>query len=248
MARTCERTAHRRRGQAEPLRDRDAFGHSRLRQLSARPRPHQCRTGRDGRYLRRMDRPAHRHPPAPYRRSGRAHLRSRRCRPRGRRSPMPASMPQSIDLIVLGDLDAGQHLSGDRRHRAGRRSASLTARPSTCRRSVRASSSRWRPPTACCATGGFKRALVIGAETFSRILDWTDRTTCVLFGDGAGAVVLEAQEQPGDAAGSRHPDHASALRRPPQEQALCRWRAVLDRDGRPSAHGGPRGVQACGRP
>jgi 3-oxoacyl-[acyl-carrier-protein] synthase-3 len=39
--------------------------------------------------------------------------------------------------------------------------------------------------------------LVIGAETFSRILDWTDRTTCVLFGDGAGAVVLEAQQQPG---------------------------------------------------
>jgi 3-oxoacyl-[acyl-carrier-protein] synthase-3 len=40
-------------------------------------------------------------------------------------------------------------------------------------------------------TGAFKRALVIGAETFSRILDWTDRGTCVLFGDGAGAVVLE---------------------------------------------------------
>ncbi|MCQ3943344.1 MAG: 3-oxoacyl-ACP synthase, partial [Alphaproteobacteria bacterium] len=47
-------------------------------------------------------------------------------------------------------------------------------------------------------TGNFKRALLIGAETFSRILDWTDRTTCVLFGDGAGAVVLEAQEQPGE--------------------------------------------------
>ena len=46
-------------------------------------------------------------------------------------------------------------------------------------------------------TGAFKRALVIGAETFSRILDWTDRATCVLFGDGAGAVVLEAQEQSG---------------------------------------------------
>jgi 3-oxoacyl-[acyl-carrier-protein] synthase III len=41
-------------------------------------------------------------------------------------------------------------------------------------------------------TGMHKRALVIGAETFSRILDWEDRTTCVLFGDGAGAVVLEA--------------------------------------------------------
>jgi 3-oxoacyl-[acyl-carrier-protein] synthase-3 len=42
-------------------------------------------------------------------------------------------------------------------------------------------------------TGMAKRALVIGAETFSRILDWTDRGTCVLFGDGAGAVVMEAQ-------------------------------------------------------
>jgi len=45
--------------------------------------------------------------------------------------------------------------------------------------------------------GTYKRALVIGAETFSRILDWEDRGTCVLFGDGAGAVVLEAQEQSG---------------------------------------------------
>jgi len=43
-------------------------------------------------------------------------------------------------------------------------------------------------------TGMAKRAAVIGAETFSRILDWEDRTTCVLFGDGAGAMVLEAQE------------------------------------------------------
>ena len=42
------------------------------------------------------------------------------------------------------------------------------------------------------AAGSARRALVIGAETFSRILDWSDRTTCVLFGDGAGAVVLEA--------------------------------------------------------
>ena len=46
--------------------------------------------------------------------------------------------------------------------------------------------------------GQSKRALVIGAETFSRILDWTDRGTCVLFGDGAGAVVLEAQPQHGN--------------------------------------------------
>ena len=47
------------------------------------------------------------------------------------------------------------------------------------------------------ATGAARAALVIGAETFSRILDWEDRTTCVLFGDGAGAVVLKAQEGQG---------------------------------------------------
>jgi len=46
--------------------------------------------------------------------------------------------------------------------------------------------------------GQAKRALVIGAETFSRIVDWEDRGTCVLFGDGAGAVVLEAQEDSGE--------------------------------------------------
>jgi 3-oxoacyl-[acyl-carrier-protein] synthase-3 len=45
--------------------------------------------------------------------------------------------------------------------------------------------------------GQIKRALVIGAETMSRIIDWTDRETCVLFGDGAGAVILEAAETPG---------------------------------------------------
>jgi 3-oxoacyl-[acyl-carrier-protein] synthase-3 len=46
-------------------------------------------------------------------------------------------------------------------------------------------------------SGSHRRALVIGAETFSRLLDWSDRTTCVLFGDGAGAVVLEAEEGKG---------------------------------------------------
>jgi 3-oxoacyl-[acyl-carrier-protein] synthase-3 len=46
-------------------------------------------------------------------------------------------------------------------------------------------------------SGAFNRALVVGAETFSRLLDWTDRGTCVLFGDGAGAVVMDAQELAG---------------------------------------------------
>jgi 3-oxoacyl-[acyl-carrier-protein] synthase III len=48
--------------------------------------------------------------------------------------------------------------------------------------------------------GQAKRVLVIGAETFSRLMDWTDRSTCVLFGDGAGAVVIEAQEGTGTSA------------------------------------------------
>lgn len=50
-------------------------------------------------------------------------------------------------------------------------------------------------------SGAYKRCLVIGAETFSRILDWSDRTTCVLFGDGAGAMVLEAVADGGDGRG-----------------------------------------------
>jgi 3-oxoacyl-[acyl-carrier-protein] synthase-3 len=55
-------------------------------------------------------------------------------------------------------------------------------------------------------TGLAKRALVIGSEVFSRILDFTDRTTCVLFGDGAGAVVLEASDTPGILASELHAD------------------------------------------
>jgi 3-oxoacyl-[acyl-carrier-protein] synthase-3 len=55
-------------------------------------------------------------------------------------------------------------------------------------------------------SGSHKKALVVGAEVFSRILDWEDRATCVLFGDGAGAVVLEASEKPGILATAAHAD------------------------------------------
>ena len=54
--------------------------------------------------------------------------------------------------------------------------------------------------------GSHKRALVVGAEVFSRILDWNDRRTCVLFGDGAGAVILEASESPGILSTHLHAD------------------------------------------
>lgn len=60
------------------------------------------------------------------------------------------------------------------------------------------------------ASGTHHKALVIGAEVFSRILDWEDRGTCVLFGDGAGAVVLEASEKPGILASAMHADGSQA--------------------------------------
>lgn len=55
-------------------------------------------------------------------------------------------------------------------------------------------------------SGSHQKVLVVGAEVFSRILDWQDRGTCVLFGDGAGAVVLEASDQPGILATAIHAD------------------------------------------
>lgn len=57
-------------------------------------------------------------------------------------------------------------------------------------------------------TGSARRALVVGSETLSRVLDWTDRGTCVLFGDGAGAVVLEAADEPGIISSHLHADGA----------------------------------------
>ena len=65
-------------------------------------------------------------------------------------------------------------------------------------------------------SGRHKCALVVGAEVFSRILDWKDRGTCVLFGDGAGAVVLEASDEPGVLSSHLHADgsHAQILNTP----------------------------------
>ena len=59
-------------------------------------------------------------------------------------------------------------------------------------------------------SGSHKRALVVGAEVFSRIMDWDDRTTCVLFGDGAGAVVLESSNEPGILSTVLHADGSYA--------------------------------------
>ncbi len=74
------------------------------------------------------------------------------------------------------------------------------ALPSTCRPSAPGFVYAVTTADAYIRGGLAKRVLVIGAETFSRILDWNDRTTCVLFGDGAGAIVLEAAEGEGTTA------------------------------------------------
>jgi len=83
-------------------------------------------------------------------------------------------------------------------------------------------------------TGGARCALVVGAEIFSRILDFQDRTTCVLFGDGAGAVVLEASETPGILATDIHADgrHVDLLCVPGHVNGgLAAGRPLLQMDG-----------------
>lgn len=80
--------------------------------------------------------------------------------------------------------------------------------------------------------GVHRRALVIGSETFSRILDWEDRTTCVLFGDGAGAIVLEAQDSDAD---TRSPNARGILAT--SLHADGRHNAMLYVDGGPSTTG-----------
>jgi 3-oxoacyl-[acyl-carrier-protein] synthase-3 len=77
-------------------------------------------------------------------------------------------------------------------------------------------------------TGTYKKVLVLGAETFSRILNFEDRTTSVLFGDGAGAVVLEASAEPGILSTALHADGS-------QRDILC----VPGRAGNGQVHGSP---------
>ncbi len=85
--------------------------------------------------------------------------------------------------------------------------------------------------------GQANTVLLIGAESMSRLLDWTDRTTCVLFGDGAGAVVLQGYEGTGDNVRPGRAQHQTLFRRASARHALCRWRSVF--------HPARRGICAC---
>ena len=93
-------------------------------------------------------------------------------------------------------------------------------------------------------SGQATRVLVIGAETFSRLMNWKDRGTCVLFGDGAGAVVLEAVEGHGHHRRPRHPVDRPELGRALQGHPVRRWRH-LDRDDRASGDGRQGSLPPC---
>ena len=101
-----------------------------------------------------------------------------------------------IDLIVLGTSTPDNTFPATAvavQHNLGMRHGAAFDLQAVCTGFVYAVSTA----DALLRAGQGRRALVVGAESFSRILDWTDRTTCVLFGDGAGAIVLEAEQGSG---------------------------------------------------
>ena len=105
--------------------------------------------------------------------------------------------PQDIDLIIVATSTPDNTFPAaavDIQNRLGMRHGAAFDVQAVCTGFVYAMTTA----DAYLRGGLAKRAIVIGSETFSRILDWNDRGTCVLFGDGAGALVLEAVESPGE--------------------------------------------------
>ncbi len=101
--------------------------------------------------------------------------------------------PDDIDMIVLATSTPNNTFPAtavDIQHRLGMKHGAAFDMQAVCSGFIFALTTA----DTYIKAGNVRRVLVIGAETFSRILDWEDRTTCVLFGDGAGAVVLEAQD------------------------------------------------------
>ncbi len=101
--------------------------------------------------------------------------------------------PDDIDMIILATSTPNNTFPAtavDIQHRLGMKHGAAFDMQAVCSGFIFALTTA----DTYIKAGNVRRVLVIGAETFSRILDWEDRTTCVLFGDGAGAVVLEAQD------------------------------------------------------
>ena len=194
-------------------------------------------TGGQGRHVGRVDRPAHRHPPAPCRRPRRDHVD---LAAEAAEAALGAAGLQAadIDLIIVATSTPDLTFPAGGHHGPGQLGIIDGAAfdlQAVCSGFVYALSTADK----FLRSGSHKRALVIGAETFSRILDWTDRDTCVLFGDGAGAVVLEARDSDGrlaspgvhrrrrcaPTAGTARSSTSTAGLRPPRRSGICAWRA-----------------------
>ena len=179
-----------------------------------------CRAHHDQRRVRRalgherrLDPRAHRHRPAPHRRedadSSDLALEARKQRVAGGRRGGRGHRPDH-----RRDLDAGLRVSEHRVPAAGeaRREGQRGVRRAGGVQRLRLRLAT--APTPSSSRAGTSKALVVGAEVFSRILDWNDRGTCVLFGDGAGAVVLEPSDE------ARHSCQRAARRRQPCRHAV----------------------------
>ena len=179
--------------------ERPARGALRLRPLPAGAGGGERRVRPDPRHLGRMDPHPHRHRAAPFRRRGRDDLRPRHRRgARGARR-RAGSTGADIDAVILATATPDQTFPSTAvrvQSAIGMRGGFAFDIQAVCAGFVFALAQA----DAMIRSGQARRVLVIGAETFSRILDFTDRATCVLFGDGAGALILEAAEGAGDSA------------------------------------------------
>ena len=236
-------TSLRSRSSAERPRDNQALGYARLRQLSAEQGSHQRRDRPQDRHLGRMDRPAHRHSRAPHRRARRSDLANGGARGAGRARACACGC--AVDRPDrAGDLDARRYLPASAvavQADLGITHGAAFDLQAVCSGFVYGLAT----VDALLRTGAFSRALLIGSETFSRILDWTDRGTCVLFGDGAGAVVLQA------ARSSRARRRIAACSPCGSAPTAAINRSSMSTAGRhhrhrrPAAHGGQRSVPPC---
>ena len=192
-----------------------------------------------GRNLGRMDPRAHRHPPAPHRRRRTRRPRSWAPRRRVPRWPMPAPNRREVDAIILATTTPDQAFPAT----ALRVQAALGVPggfgfdlAAACAGFIYALSIA----DSLIRAGAAHGALVIGSEVYSRILNWQDRGTCVLFGDGAGAVFLRAGEGAGRS--TRHPVHAHACPGDAGRHPVCGRRGGAAGQARPSGDEGPGSV------